>query len=154
MLLQYAIYHNKADQLVISQAGDEKSVSLIQCFPWSHPYGYLSLRDDKGREVVLIPDVSHLSAASQRAVTRELHDTMFVLEITEICKIEKEFELRNWEVLTQQGPRTFQTGLEDWPTLLPMNRLLIRDIGGDLYHIHDTTKLDEKSKAQLKGFVD
>ena len=140
-------------QLTVSKNGKDIPVHLIRCFPWSDPDKYYSLRDSKGNEVFLIEELRDLDSLSQKAIMAELADARFILEITKVDVIEKEFELRNWIVETKQGRRTFQTGLEEWPTLLPSRGILIKDIVGDLYHIVDYSLLDKKSRELLKGFV-
>jgi hypothetical protein len=78
----------------------------------------------------------------------------FVFEVMRVLEIEEEVEIRRWRVETRQGPRTFQTRLDDWPRLLPHGGLLIRDLAGDLYHLGKTDQLDKKSRELLWAFVD
>src|SRR5205809_76993 len=66
----------------------------------------------------------------------------------------EEVEIRRWRVETQQGPRTFQTRLDDWPRTLPHGGLLIRDLAGDLYHLVAPERLDRESRELLWAFVD
>src|SRR5438445_1254822 len=56
----------------------------------------------------------------------------FVFAVTRLLEIDEEVEIRHWRVETRQGPRTFQTRLDDWPRMLPHGGLLIRDLAGDL----------------------
>lgn len=42
--------------------------------------------------------------------------------------MEEEVEAFAWTVATRQGPRRFQTRLDDWPSELPGGGLLIRDL--------------------------
>ena len=78
----------------------------------------------------------------------------FVLQIVKIYEVEEEVEIRTWKVETMQGPRTFQTRLDDWPRELPGGGLLIRDVAGDLYQVADREALDDKSKKLLWAFAD
>ena len=71
-----------------------------------------------------------------------------------VVSIEEEVEIRQWKVETRHGPRSFQTHLDDWPRVLPMGGLLIRDVGGDLYLLAAPGEMDRRSKELLWAFVD
>ena len=128
-------------------------VRVRQCFPWSEPHRHLSLRDSEDKEVLLVADPASLGAASREALERALAEAGFVLEVTRVVSIDEEVEIRQWEVETRHGPRSFQTHLDDWPRSLPGGGLLIRDVGGDLYRL-TVNELDKKSRDLLWAFVD
>ena len=71
-----------------------------------------------------------------------------------IESVDEEVEIRIWKVRTRQGPRSFQTRLDDWPREVPGGGFLIRDVAGDLYHVADPRGLDEASRALLWAFVE
>lgn len=129
-------------------------VRLRQCFPWSEPGLHLSLRDDEDREVAIVDDPDALEPESRRALEQALAEAGFVLEVTRVLDIEEEVEIRQWTVETQQGRRSFQTHLDDWPRVLPNGGLLIRDVAGDLYRLAAPTGMDKKSRELLWAFVD
>jgi hypothetical protein len=130
------------------------AVRLRQCFPWSEPRMHLSLRDEEENEIALIEDPSSLDPESQRALEDALAEAGFVLEVTRVLDIDEEVEIRHWTVETKQGKRTFQTHLDDWPRLLPSGGRLIRDVGGDLYHLANPATMDKQSRDLLWAFVD
>ena len=76
-----------------------------------------------------------------------------MLRVTEITDVDEEVEIRTWKVQTEQGPRSFQTRLDDWPSEVPGGGIVIRDVAGDLYHIANPDALDEKSRRWLWAFV-
>jgi hypothetical protein len=129
-------------------------VRVRQCFPWSEPHGYLSLRDSSDREVVLVDDPSALDDASRGAIERALAIAGFVLEVIRVVAIDEEVEIRQWSVETSSGPRSFQTHLDDWPRTLPDGGLLIRDVAGDLYKLGAPHTLDRRTRDVLWAFVD
>ncbi len=129
-------------------------VHVRPCFPWSEPSKYLSLRDDEDDEIVLVRDPSELDAASRQALEGALVETGFLFRLTHVLEIEEEVELRRWHVRTEQGDRTFQTRLDEWPRRLPDDGLLIRDVNGDLYHLAEPGTLDAHSRSVLWAFVD
>ena len=141
-------------QLWAVQGDNARAVSVRRCFPWSEPTRFVSLRDRDDEEVALIAESSELDRDSRRALERALVEAGFVLQITRIHDIDEEVEIRTWKVETAQGPRRFQTKLDDWPRELPGGGLLVRDVAGDLYQIANRDELDEKSKKLLWAFAD
>ena len=140
-------------RLIADTARGPVPVRVRQCFPWSEPYRHLSLRDAEEKEVALVQDPESLGEESRAALERALAEAGFVLEVTRVVSIEEEVEIRQWEVETRHGPRSFQTHLDDWPRSLPGGGLLIRDVGGDLYRLM-VEELDRKSRDLLWAFVD
>jgi len=133
---------------------EERAVSVRRCFPWSEPARHLSLRDADEEEFAFVRDPVDLDQRSRAALERALAVAGFVFEVTQVLEIEEEVEIRRWRVETQQGPRTFQTRLDDWPRTLPHGGLLIRDLAGDLYHLAAPEALDRHSRDLLWAFVD
>jgi hypothetical protein len=141
-------------RLTVDVDGSAIAVRLRQCFPWSEPHRHLSLRDDTDREVALVEDPELLTVASRSAIEQALAVAGFVLDVTRVVSIDEEVEIRTWMVETTQGPRSFQTHLDDWPRPLPGGALLIRDVAGDLYRLGHPDKLDRQSRDLLWAFVD
>lgn len=134
--------------------GEERLVSVRRCFPWSEPARHLSLRDADEEEFALVRDPAELDARSRAALELALAVAGFVFDVTRVLEIDEEVEIRHWRVETRQGPRTFQTRLDDWPRTLPHGGLLIRDLAGDLYHLGKPELLDKTSRELLWAFVD
>ena len=132
----------------------ERPVSVRRCFPWTEPLRHLSLRDADDEEFAFVRDPADLDARSRVALESALAVAGFVFEVTRVLEIEEEVEIRRWQVETRQGPRTFQTRLDDWPRTLPHGGLLIRDLAGDLYHLIELEQLDKQSRELLWAFVD
>jgi hypothetical protein len=146
---------NAGDGRLLVIMGDEAvAVRLRQCFPWSEPHRFLSLRDEDDEEIALVEDPAQLAPSSRQALEHALTDAGFVLEVVRVLSIEEEVEIRQWHVVTAQGERFFQTHLDDWPRVLPKGGLLIRDVAGDLYLLADPTSMDARSRTLLWAFVD
>ena len=141
-------------QIWASTGAVEKPVRVQRCFPWSEPAAYLSLRDLDDEEVALIAEPARLDATSRRVLEDALVEAGFVLEVTSIVDVDEEVEIRTWKVETRQGPRTFQTKLDDWPHEVPGGGVVIRDVAGDLYHVPRPAEMDERSRKWLWAFVD
>jgi hypothetical protein len=129
-------------------------VHVRRCFPWSEPDRFISLRDDEGVEFALVADPGELELAARHVLEEALADAGFVFEVTAVIELDEEVELRSWCVATQQGPRRFQTKLDDWPRKLPDASLLIRDVTGDFYRVANATRLDKRSRSLLWAFID
>ncbi len=129
-------------------------VSANPCFPWSYPNEFVSLRDADGDEQCLLESIESLPADSAAALRTTLKEASFVLRITRITSVEKQFELRHWQVETEQGARRFQTRLDDWPRTLPHGGSVLQDVGGDQYGIPPLDQLDAKSRALLWPYLD
>ena len=142
------------DGLIARKNGREVAVSIRQAFPWSESTRYLSFRDSDDEEFAFVSDPASLGESSRAALESALLVAGFVLEIQRVLAIEEEVEIRNWQVETRQGARTFQTRLDDWPRTLPGGGVLVRDVAGDLYHVPDPALLDRQSRRLLWSFVD
>lgn len=134
--------------------GQRVLVTLRQCFPWSEPRRFLSLRDEDDEEVMLVDDPAALDDESRQALEQALAAAGFVLDVTRVVSIDEEVEIRHWVVETRHGQRAFQTHLDEWPRVLPGGGLLIRDVAGDLYRLDDPAHMDRRSRDLLWSFVD
>ena len=141
-------------QLWAASNGHERAVRVHRCFPWSEPGRYLSLRDTENEEFALVRSLDDLEPTSRSVLRDAIAEAGFVLEVERILQVEEEIEIRTWKVETRQGPRSFQTRLDDWPMEVPGGGLVIRDVSGDLYHVADPDSLDGKSRTWLWAFVD
>ena len=138
-----------------AHSGEEQRIVHVQrCFPWSEPGQFISLRDDDGEEFALVADPAELDESARAVLQDALAEAGFIFAVEAVLELEEEVELRNWQVLTNQGARQFQTRLDDWPRKLPDGGLLIRDVTGDFYRVADPAKLDRKSRSLLWAFVD
>ena len=134
--------------------GASVTVRVRECFPWSEPGRYLSLRNEDDEEVAFVEDPALLHDASRRVLESALAEAGFVIEVLRVVAIDEEVEIRQWTIETRNGRRHFQTHLDDWPRRLPMGGLLIRDVGGDLYRLPEPSALDRRSRELLWAFVD
>jgi len=129
-------------------------VKLRRCFPWTSPERYISLQTDDDVELALVADPRDLSAASRAALAQALSEAGFVFLIRRVHSIKEDFELRCFEVETQQGRRRFQTALDAWPRETPEGGLLIEDVAGDVFRIEDPASLDARSRELLWELID
>jgi hypothetical protein len=141
-------------RLWCGQGREARAVTVRRCFPWSHPSNYVSLRDEQDAEVALVRHPDDLDGASREVFEAALAEAGFLLEVSGVESIDEEVEVRHWRVVTRQGPRSFQTRLDEWPRRLPGGGFLLRDISGDLYRLPVPETMDEKSRELLWAFID
>jgi hypothetical protein len=137
-------------QFIARWGGSSAHVKAVCCFPWSHPDGFVSLRDDEDLEIAFNPSLDAFEEASRTFV----REARFVLEITEIHGLVEEYKIRNWRVETMQGSRTFQTHREEWPTRVENGGFLVRSVAGDLIFIPTPSALDPASRERLRIVLD
>jgi hypothetical protein len=154
MMLMPQLNSNDAGQLLLHSQRGSIPVRPVACFPWSEPNNYISLRNEAGAEVGFIHSAAELDHSSRTALEMTLRQTRFVFEVTGIEQVEDEFELRTWSVKTHQGPRSFQTKLDEWPRTLENGGVIIRDLSGDLYQIKDPTALDPASQKLVWAYME
>jgi hypothetical protein len=141
-------------QLWAMRDDEERAVRVRTLFPWSEPGRHVSLRDASNREFALVGPDDALDDASRQALAEASTEAAFVLDVTRVLTLDDEVEIRVWTVETRQGPRTFQTHLDDWPRDMPGGGLLIRDVAGDLYQVREPAAMDAKSRELLWAFVE
>jgi hypothetical protein len=148
------VQRGRDGQLWAERDGELRPVWVRRCFPWSEPTRYVSLLDHEKNEFALVTDVGALEADSREALEDALAEAGFVLQVERIRSVEEEVEIRTWEVDTRQGPRSFQTRLDDWPREVPGGGYVIRDVAGDLYHVAAPNVLDDRSRRLLWAYVE
>jgi hypothetical protein len=132
----------------------ETPVQVACCFPWTHPYEFISLRDDKGREQKLIENLQQLETPIRELIENELAQRNFMPRIIGIEAITDEIELFHWKVITNVGARNFLTRRSDHPRKLVNGDVLIKDVSNDLYLIPNPKGLDAKSLKLLWVYLD
>jgi hypothetical protein len=123
------------------------------CFPGAGQE-FISLRDDKGREQVLIEDLRQIETPARELIENELAERNFLPRITGIEAITDEIELFHWKVVTNAGRRSFLTRRSDHPRKLANGDVLIKDVSNDLYLIPNPKGLDAKSLKLLWVYLD
>ena len=140
-------------QLWATRGDEERAVRVHRLFPWSEAARLVSLRDGANREFALVGPGDRLDESSRKTLDEAVISAGFVLEVVRVVAIDAEIEIRVWSVETRQGPRQFQTPLDEWPREMPGGGLLVRDVAGDLYRIPDPERLDARSRELLWAFV-
>jgi hypothetical protein len=141
-------------RLWLVKGSEASPVEVVRCLPWTRPEKWLSLRDGGGVERAFIGDLWELDNDSRAALNAVLSRSAFVLEVTRVLGVEEDFELRSFQVETEQGPRRFQTSLDAWPRELAGGGLVLEDVHGDLYRLSTPNALDAQSRKWLRALLD
>jgi hypothetical protein len=154
--LKWSLVRRADGRLVLRREnGDgETPVQAACCFPWTHPHEFISLRDDKGKEQLLIEDLQQVESPARELIEEELAERNFLPRVTGIEAITDEMELFHWKVITAAGPRRFLTRRSDHPRKLANGDVLIKDVSNDLYLIPNPKGLDPKSLKLLWVYLD
>lgn len=140
-------------RLALQTPTGPQAVQISRCFPWTAPRQFLSLRNADGDELLFVASLDDLEPASREILEAEIASSTGTFAITSIQSLKKEIELRCWEVTTRQGPRSFQTELDEWPRELPDGTFLVEDLFGDLYVLPPLDQLDALSRKYFWPLV-
>jgi len=134
--------------------GKETSVGIKRSFPNTHLRKYFSILDDQGKELAFIEKLDDLSESNKSSIEQYFSKLDFKLKILKVFNVLDEFGLRNWEVQTSSGKRSFQSALDNWPQKMNEHEFVIEDLNGDKYWVDLSFNFDAYSRAQLSFFLD
>ncbi len=123
-------------------------VSIVQCFPESNSGLWISLRDARGSEIGLIPDLAELDGDSRRVIGRLMREKYHVPEITRIVSVDRRPEGARCLVDTEEGEYELLIRGDGDADTRAFPRVVLTD--GDSarrYAIPDFTTLDRSSQA-------
>jgi uncharacterized protein DUF1854 len=137
--------------------GNDRSylkVGFAHAAPLSRPGRYVSLLNGKGEEIVMLPDLDQLTAASRQVVERELVRRYLTSTIRRLVSLKQEFGVTYWEVETDRGIRDFVVrDLQENCIWLSEAHLLLIDVDGSRFEIPDRALLDERSQQFLDAIL-
>jgi len=142
-------------RLVMVDQGGVRHVGVepVACFPITGPGGWVSICDDRGREVACFESLDGLDPAARALLERELALREFVPIITRIVGVSAESTPSDWDVVTDRGPTRFQLDDEDDIRQLGPDRVLISDARGLRFAIPDIRALDPSSRRVLDRYL-
>ncbi|MGI6081625.1 MAG: DUF1854 domain-containing protein [Limnochordia bacterium] len=129
-------------------------VFAYRSFPLSFGDMYISIRDDKDKEIGIIRDLAEFPREQQELIRLELERRYFTPLITSVVKMKEEFGYIYWEVNTDRGMRRFTTR-GSYDSILPISdhRLLITDVDGNRFEIDDFRNLSPKIAKQIEALM-
>lgn len=130
-----------------------EEVVPVRAHPISAPDEGLSILDRDGHELVWVPRLDALPAATRTLVEAALAEREFMPEITRLRSVSSFATPSTWEVDTGRGPTRFTLRGEEDIRRLPGGILLISDAHGIQFMIRDITALDRHSRRLLDRFL-
>ena len=141
-------------RLVLTLPSGEEVAGVQPVRPWplSAPGEGVSLVGPQGHEVLLLPALSGLDAASCALVERALARREFMPLILRVLAA-SDSEPSDWHVLTDRGEARFLLPSEDHIRPFGEHGVLLSDEHGVRYRIEDVRALDARSRKLLSRHV-
>lgn len=144
-------FSRSGDLLRMTIKGERSCLRVIAmyAFPHSGRDRYISLRDMDGNELGMIRNPGEFERDTRKLLEDELRRRYVTPTILEIKSISDKYEIVEWEVETDRGPKTFVTrSLHDSMTV-SAGCLIITDMENNRYEIRNRSQLDPQSEAVL-----
>jgi ATP-binding cassette subfamily B protein len=135
------------------QSGRRQVVVPRRCFPLSHPDGFVSLLDVRGRDCACIESPTLLPAETRQALAAALARSEFLPQITRILRVVNEGTWSRWQVETDRGQRSFIVDQEDNIRRLDDGRHVITDSYGMRFLVPTPEQLDGHSRRCLARYA-
>ena len=146
--MTFTLTENPDGTLTLARPGhdDVADVRLRRSFPWSKPDEFLSIRNDKGKEVLLVDRLADLSADQRSVVMRWLDANSFIPTITRLHSINNDLGYQEWTVDTDHGRSAFRVQEREDVRFLPGGRFTVKDTDGNVYALPPIDTLDKQSQ--------
>ena len=145
------LFFRAGDALRMTIEGDRSCLRVVAMYAFPHSLRdrYISLRDMDGKELGMIRSLGELDRKARKLLEEELRKRYVTPVIIEIISISDKYEVVEWEVQTDRGPKTFVThSLHDCLTV-SADSLIVTDMENNRYEIHDMSKFDPRSASIL-----
>jgi ATP-binding cassette, subfamily B, bacterial len=123
------------------------------CFPLTDPERFVSLLDERGRELLCIESLDGLSPAQVAALNHALAQTEFLPVIERVDSIAADTTQSSWSVQTDRGPAQFIVSQEGDVRPISDDRFLVVDKQGVRYLIRALSGLDRQSQRLVSRFA-
>lgn len=122
----------------------------VRCLPLTQPTRFISLQDDEGTEIGIVPDLDALDRESRQAVEADLDLYYLKAKVQAIRRVEARNGVISWDLLTDRGERTVHVRDRQNIRPLPDGRTILTDIHDAKYEIPRFEDLDERSRHWLE----
>lgn len=152
---QFDLSRDAFGDLVLIDARGVRHIGVtpVRLFPYSDSDEWVSLTDERSRELVLIEDLTQLPEAIRKLLQEELARREFVPVIERIMRVSGDTEPCEWDVQTDRGRTTFVLKSEDDVRRIAPHRALVIDAHGLRHLIPDTRLLDVASRRIIEQYV-
>ena len=122
-------------------------------FPLSDLDHYITLLNDKEKEVALIKDLADIDQKSREAIEGCFEDYYMIPTITEIIHVEDKFGTLKWKVMTDRGEILFSIrNRHSDIKCYDGEHMLVRDSNDNRY-LATVSKLDKKSLHKIYSYL-
>lgn len=134
-------------------------VYAAYAFPHSDPQRYIQFFEGKpdggrGEAIGILEDSTKLSEPARKAVEEALGRGYVVPKVKRIVAVQDRRWLVHWTVETDRGVVEFEMNdIYEQIQVQLHNRVMLIDVHGNRYEIHDMTALDPESLAFLNRFL-
>ena len=149
-------FEQDGSRLRLSRKDDDEArdVHVFRLFPHSMPDGWISVVDEKGREIGLIRELSKLGREGCDLVRDALRRRYMVPRIERILRTRERFDLVEFDVRTDRGERRVLVhDVRESIQMRSPSHFAITDVDGNLYDIPDAAKLDPRGRMLLARYV-
>ena len=122
-------------------------------FPQSDPDRYVGLLDADGHEIGLIENPDKLDKESQDLLDRALREIYFVPTILEIRSVTSRGTSSQWEVVTDDGDRSFKISDRDALNGSEAPAITITDESGKRYLIPDYWTMAREDREAIRDLL-
>lgn len=124
-------------------------------FPVTDTEHYISLLDEKEKEIALIRNMSDLDEASRCVLEDCFREYYMIPKISQILEVHDKFGVLEFKVMSDRGEIAFRirNRHSDIKNLYGTGRIVIRDSNDNRYEIPCFDNLDRHSKRCLFSYV-
>lgn len=153
--MNFRLSENDRGQLVLHRDGvdDVVDVRLRRSFPWSRPTELVSIRDEKGKEIILIERLADLAKDQLALAEKWLANNSFLPTIQRVERVNNDFGYQMWNVISDRGPLQFRVQEREDIRFLPDGRFSIKDVDGNVYVMPRINDLDHHSQHAVRMII-
>ena len=123
-------------------------------FPITNTTMYITLLDQKEKEIAFVRDLAELDDDSARALQECFGEFYRIPYITRLISSEEKFGSLTWHVDTNHGPVKFRIrNRHSDIKMMQGKRIFVRDTNDNRYEIPDWAALDQRSKSILFSYL-
>lgn len=131
-----------------------KGLTPKRLFPMTGENMYITLLDEKGKEVAIIRNLDTLMPDSKKAIENALYEYYFMPKISKINEITDKFGILTLDVETDKGRVKFDIKNRHYDIKqIYGSRILIRDRNDNRYEIEDSRNLDKRSLKLIYPYI-
>ncbi|MBP3962928.1 DUF1854 domain-containing protein [Paenibacillus lignilyticus] len=128
-----------------------EELEVYRAFPFLYTTQYISIRNSKGEELGIVPDIKELYEESARELEKELQFRYFMPRVTRVDSVKFKSDLWMWELQTHLGAtRMVMRNLHEHMQYPGGGRVILTDMSGKRCEITDWRELDAHSRKLLE----